>query len=460
MIEELKREIEKSDATFASGMYEIVLRKAITYSKMEVERVQSTTVNGGRIFALNKGGFAASSFTSPDKMGESARKAEKAAARMKSYGKEHDLAVVKPVKDRVTPSPNIDPRSVPFEEKRKLIEDYTSKILSAPGIFTTTVTYEELFRKKYFVSSEGSEIEQEVLLCMLFGRIIAKEGDTVESVGFSLGFDSDYEKLVDRQDVVERKAKVAVDLVRARPVKGGAYTVVCNSDLGAVFIHEAFGHLSESDDIFYNPSLSEAMAEGKVLGKPILNIVDQGNLPSAPGSYAYDDEGVPTQKTYLIKEGVLTGRLYSRVTGFQMGREATGNCRAVDYRFMPIVRMTNIYVEPGETSFDELIGSIDDGLYLCEGKGGQTMGDIFTFGAQYGYEVKNGKIGSMVKGINISGNVFETLDNIDMIGDDLVMIEGGGCGKTRIGMYDMQMLDKSGLGSPHVRIKNVLIGGS
>ena len=425
-----------------------------------MERVENTTIAGGRVFALKKGGIAASSFTSTAEIEKAVGKAEEAAVQVGRVGKRHGLAKVPVVRERVAPSPSIDPRTVSFEQKRRLIEDYTARILAAPRIFTTLLTYQELFRRKYFVSSEGSEIIQDNVLCMLYGRILAKDGSNLESAGFSLGFDADYKKLLDRYDVVENKAKIAGDLLKAEPVRGGAYTVVCNSDLSAVFVHEAFGHLSESDDIFYNPSLEEAMAEGKVFGKPVLNIVDQGNLQGAPGSYAFDDEGVATGKTYLIKNGILSGRLYSRVTAYEMGRGATGNCRAVDYRFMPIVRMTNIFIEPGDTAFDEMIRSVDNGLYLCEGKGGQTMGDIFTFGAQYGYEIKSGKIGTMIKGINISGNIYETLKNIDIVGDDLVISEAGGCGKTRIGMYDMQMLDKSGLGSPPVRIGGVIIGGS
>jgi TldD protein len=173
----------------------------------------------------------------------------------------------------------------------------------------------------------------------------------------------------------------------------------------------------------------------------------------------YDDEGVASRKTYLVKKGILAGNLHSRLSAGALGAEPTGNFRAMDYRYLPLVRQSNIYIEPGESSFGEMLGSIDDGLYLCGGKGGQTMGDVFTFGAQYGYKIRNGKKGQMVKDINISGNVFETLKNITMVGNDLKIIEWGGCGKSRAGIFDMQMLDKSGVGGPHIVIENVIIGG-
>ena len=126
---------------------------------------------------------------------------------------------------------------------------------------------------------------------------------------------------------------------------------------------------------------------------------------------------------------------------------------------MPQVRMSNIYIDHGETSFENLLTEADGRLYLCGGKGGQTMGDLFTFGAQYGYEINNGKLGKMVKDINMSGNVFDTLGNITHIGNDFQMGEGGGCGKARAGLFDMQMMEKSGTGGPSILINNAVIGG-
>jgi TldD protein len=297
------------------------------------------------------------------------------------------------------------------------------------------------------------------LQCFFSCRIVAQDEKSTESIGFSLGFDADFARLKNRHDLVEKYAKLASDLLDASPVSPGVHAAVADADLAGVFIHEAFGHLSESDDTINNPSLQSILIMGKRLGGPWLNIIDQGDFPNASGTYMYDDEGVRTRKTYLVKQGILCGRLYSRLSAAHLKGELTGNYRATDYRFMPLVRMSNIFIENGSASFEKLIDEAGHGYYLCGGKGGQTMGDLFTFGAQYGYEIRNGKCGKMVKDINISGNVFETLGNITEIGNDFEMNEGGGCGKTRAGLYDMQMLDKSGTGGPSILIRNVIIGG-
>jgi len=118
-----------------------------------------------------------------------------------------------------------------------------------------------------------------------------------------------------------------------------------------------------------------------------------------------------------------------------------------------------VFIENGTAPFAQILDSVDKGYYLCGGKGGQTMGDIFTFGAWYGWEIRKGKLGKMVCEINLSGNVFTTLANIVMISNDFEMNEWGGCGKTRAALYDMQMLAKSGTGGPHIKIENVVIGG-
>ena len=129
--------------------------------------------------------------------------------------------------------------------------------------------------------------------------------------------------------------------------------------------------------------------------------------------------------------------------------------RAVDSHHTPIVRMSNIYIEPGTSSFDDMISSIENGYYLVGAKGGQTTGDQFTFGAQWGYRIRNGRLGGMVRDINMSGELFSTLEAISMVGSDLSFAERGGCGK---GM-PMQLNAKSGKGAPHIKIDSVTIGG-
>ncbi len=456
----LKEALTLSDGKFADLRYERTRSKTIQYEKMNLKGVSSTVIEGGQARALKDGGLAYRSFTDIGKAGAAVRGACRSAGVMGRAGRAKEgLAKAPVVVEDVKATPAIDPREVDEAEKRKLVEEYAKLALSVPGVVSTTITYMERFSDETLVNTEGTEITQEILLCRIGGRIIAKEGERVEMSSFSIGYDQDYRRLLDRHELVEKKARTAAELLKAERIKPGVHTVVCDPDLAGVFTHEAFGHLSESDDMVNNASLREGMKIGLKLGRPILNIVDQGNFPGAPGTYPYDQEGVPTQKTYLIKNGVLTGRLYSRNTAFRLGGEPTGNYRASSYRHAPIVRQTNIFIEAGDSTFQEMVDSIDEGYYLCGGKGGQTMGDIFTFGAWHGWEIRGGELGKMVSEINISGNVLQTLGNIAMIGKDFEMNEWGGCGKTRAALYNMQMLSKSGTGGPHIKIEDVVIGG-
>ncbi|MFC1974682.1 TldD/PmbA family protein, partial [Chloroflexota bacterium] len=171
------------------------------------------------------------------------------------------------------------------------------------------------------------------------------------------------------------------------------------------------------------------------------------------GSYKYDDEGVPATKTYLISEGKLVGRLHSRETAAKMGEKPTGNARAVSYRYPPIVRMTNTYIEPGSVSFDDMISDIKEGVYAKNWYGGTTSMEMFTFSAGEAYMIRDGKVAELLRPVVLTGNVFTTLNNIDAIGNDLDMNQGGGCGK------GAQMPLPVSNGSPHIRIRHCLVGG-
>jgi TldD protein len=192
---------------------------------------------------------------------------------------------------------------------------------------------------------------------------------------------------------------------------------------------------------------------GRRFGDKHLNIVDGAAIPGLRGSYKYDDEGVPATRTYLITEGVLTGRLHSRETAAKMGEAPTGNARAIDYKFEPIVRMTNTFIEPRDASFDDLIAGIKEGVYAKNWYGGMTSMEMFTFSAGEAYMIRNGKVEELLRPVVLTGNVFTTLENIDAIGNDLDMNEGGGCGKG--GQSPLPVSN----GSPHIRIQKCLLGG-
>jgi len=168
----------------------------------------------------------------------------------------------------------------------------------------------------------------------------------------------------------------------------------------------------------------------------------------------YDDEGVPGQRTQLIKDGVLVGRLHSRETAGKLGERPTGNARAINYRFPPIVRMTNTYIEPGEGTVDDLVRDVKDGVYVKNWYGGMTSMEMFTFSGAESYRIRNGEIAELCRPVMLSGNVFRTLENIDGIAADLDMNQGGGCGKG--GQSPLPVSN----GSPHIRIQHCLLSGA
>jgi TldD protein len=315
------------------------------------------------------------------------------------------------------------------------------------------VGYRDRFGINYFVNSTGSCIVQERLdISARFGAI-ARGDEGIVRQGFeSVHSRSDYDALVGIEERVLGAAKRAVTQLEAKSVKGGQHTVVLDPYLAGVFIHEAFGHLSEADFVYENPRMQELLTLGKPMAIPQLNVIDDATLPGLPGTLHYDDEGVPAQRKYLIKDGILSQRLHSRETAGKMQETPTGNARAINATYPPIVRMTNTAIEPGDCSFEDMIGDIEEGVYAVRMLGGQTNGEMFTFAAGEGYMLRNGKIAEPVSDVTLTGNVFQTLKDIDAIGNDTLYVSGG-CGKGG------QMPLAVSVGGPHVRIKDVVVGG-
>ncbi|RPI90525.1 MAG: TldD/PmbA family protein, partial [Spirochaetales bacterium] len=257
-----------------------------------------------------------------------------------------------------------------------------------------------------------------------------------------------------REEMAERAAGMAVDLLHAEPAPGGTYDVVIDPHLAGVFIHEAFGHLSEADFIYENDRMKELMANGRRVGGESLCIIDDGSIEGLTGYIPIDDEGIVPGPAHLVKNGVLSAHLHSRETAYRMDEAPTGNARAISATSQPIVRMTNTYIENGPDSLEAMLDEAQGGLYVADALGGQTNLEMFTFSAGYGREIKNGRPGKLYRDVMLSGNTFQTLADIAMIGNDRAMFGGlGGCGKK--GQSPLPV----SFGGPHLLVKNVLIGG-
>ena len=363
------------------------------------------------------------------------------------------LAEAEPVEASMPATIKKDPLAVPLMDKKRLFDEYNELIWASPKIQTSSIGYSDGRKTVTFGNSEGTLIEQsKVDVGMRVSAMARADGD-VQQAGISLGSNGDYSVVEGLHERVDGLAKQAVEFLSAPYAQGGAYTVVLDPVLAGVFVHEAFGHLSEADFVYENDRMREIMVLGRQFGERHLNVVDGAAVPDLRGSYAFDDEGVRAAKTYLIKDGVLVGRLHSRETAARMGEKPTGNARAISYQFPPIVRMTNTYIEPQDTTFEEIIGDIEDGIYAKNWYGGMTSMEMFTFSAGEAYRIRNGKVQELVRPVVLSGNLFETLKNIDAIGNDLDLNQGGGCGKG--GQMPLPVSN----GSPHIRIQGCLVGG-
>jgi TldD protein len=366
------------------------------------------------------------------------------------------LAETEPARDqRRAAALTGDFRGVAFDEKLALLTRYNDIILGHdPAIESSLVNYADLFRTVYFASTRGAYFEDERPRVVLYLVAVARRGSQVQRATESFSSATDFGVVRGREGVAEEVARRAVALLAAPQVEGGRTTVVLRPDFAGVFAHEAFGHLSEADFLYENPKMRDLMALGRSLGPKELSIVDDGTRGSLIGTQAFDDEGTPTRRTDLIRNGILAGHLHSLETAAKMGEPVTGNARAIGRGFSPIVRMTNTYIEPGPLTREQLFAGVDNGIYACSMMGGQTMMEMFTFSAAYGYRIRNGQVGDLIRDIVLTGNVFETLHAIDGIADDLTLYElGGGCGKG--GQSPLPVT----FGGPHIRVRDVVVGG-
>lgn len=442
----------KNDVDYLEIRVEQSESTGLSFRGKQIDGVDRSFSLGGGIRACHQGGW---SFVTFNGLNELESRIEEAISQAKLVGKEEtQLATAEPIEDFVPEKIKRDPRSVSLQDKRKLLEAYNQILLDFdPRIQTTMASISDRFATKTFVNSTGSCIVQERLDVNGRFAAIAKGEDGIVRQGYeSVHSRNDFDVLVGIEDRVRGAAERAVRQLEAKSVKGGQYTVVLDPYLAGVFIHEAFGHLSEADFVYENPKMQDLLLLGKPMGIKQLNVVDDATMENLPGSMKYDDEGVPGQRKYLIKNGVLTERLHSRETAGKMQETPTGNARAIRASYPPIVRMTNTAIEPGDTPLEKLFEGIDEGVYAVRMLGGQTNGEMFTFAAAEGYMIRDGKIAEPVSDVTLSGNVFQTLQDIDAISDD-TLYTNGGCGKGG------QMPLPVSVGGPHIRIKNVVVGG-
>lgn len=443
-------------AQYAEARAQWLTKTSLTLKEERVEAAKQGIESGVAIRVLVNGAWGFASVGSLDDqileaaVSDACRMAKLASTRLKTPIK---LAPAKVVEDRVFAKPKKNPSDITMEEKIKTALNINKTSLNLDNrIKSCGVDYMDLMGNSFFVNSEGTSIEQDKLY--VWARITA----SAESSGvftFSreeIGSTSGYE-LFDEQIPEELGKKVAtraVQQLEAKPPKGGKSPVVLGPNVVGVFVHEAFGHLAEADLALSGGLLASNM--GKKLGSNLVTFYDDGTLPGSFGAFKYDDEGVATHKTLLIKDGVVTGLMHNRDTAQKFNAEPTGNARAEDFRVEPIIRMRCTYMAPRDQTLEELLEGVKSGYFFKSFRGGQASLDgTFQVGIQEGYEIVNGEIGAPVRNASISGNTLETLHKVDAVGKDFAL-DPGRCGKGQTAF----ICD----GGPHIRLSEVVVGGS
>ncbi len=456
MEEKIRELTRRNDVDYLEVRIEDGVESNIVIEGKDVEVVKQGNFIGGNVRVLVDGVWGFVYFTDLDKLPEKIDYAIDQARSMKNFvHSKTGLAYVKPVEAKIRAKVKKDPFKVSLSDKVKLLKYYTELALSFDKrIVSATAYYKDKFKTLRFANSEGTYIEQEIL--DIGGYILprASNGKITERTMVPFGSSETYEVVENLELEIRQKSELAVALLGAEQPVGGEYPVIIDQHLGGVFIHEAFGHLSEADFIFENERLKKIMKIGNKIGSDILNVVDTGDIQGKRGALLYDDEGVRTRSVNLIKNGILSGHLHTRETAFKMNEEPTGNARAVNFRFAPIPRMRTTFIQGGNGKFEDFIKDIKKGIYAKGSFGGQTNGELFTFVSEESYLIENGEITKLLRDVSLSGNVFETLKNIVGVADDFTIRDtGGGCGKG--GQSPLPVSH----GAPHVYISKVVVGG-
>jgi TldD protein len=442
---------QKFGAQYAEARAQKLYKTALTLKEERVEAAKQGIENGVAIRVLVNGAWGFASVGSLDSVilegavSDACRMAKLASARLKTPIK---LAAVKVVEDRVLSKPKKNPADIQMEEKIKTALGVNKASLGFDKrIKSCSVDYFDLTGSSFFVSSEGSSIEQDKLY--VWARITASAQNegiftfSKEEIGSTKGYE-----LFDEQTseaLGEKVAKRAIEQLNAKSPRGGKFPVVLGPSVVGVFVHEAFGHLAEADLALSGGVLANNF--GKKIGSNLVTFYDDGTIEGAFGTFKYDDEGVPSHKTLLIKDGVVSGLMHNRETAQKFNAEPTGNARAEDFRVEPIIRMRCTYMAPRDQTFEELIEDVKSGYYFKSFRGGQANLD----GIQEGYEIENGEIGAPVRNASISGNTLETLHQVSGVGKDF-LLDPGRCGKGQTAFISD--------GGPHIRISKVVVGGS
>jgi len=342
-------------------------------------------------------------------------------------------------------------RKIPFvQELNQALHDKDARVIK------TRVNYSDDTSRVMIVNSEGRLVCDYRPMAQISASCTAEEGGKKEECGYSLARRTgvDHFNRKNLQEVADETVRRTLTLLEAVKPDAGEMEVVLAAGESGILLHEAIGHGMEADFNRKNESIySDSI--GKPIAEPIVSIVDDGTWPNARGSLNFDDEGTPTQKTFLVRDGILETYMHDRISARHYGVRMTGNGRRESFRYAPMPRMRCTYMQNGPHKRDEIIASVKKGIYCESFTNGEVRigpGD-FTFYVKTGNLIEDGKLTGPIKDANIIGNGPEILRRVVMVADDMKLSYGGGmCGKNGQGA-------PVSMGLPTVKVSAITVGG-
>jgi TldD protein len=442
-----------------------------------VEGVSSMLSSGFNVRVIVNGawGFACSALTEdiePERIATQAVQIARASALV--AGEPVQLSPLPPQKGTYRTPMRIDPFTVPLNQKVQLLLDADAAMRSVNGIALTVGAIEYSRERKYFASSEGSEIEQELFDtgAAISASAVDPQSSEIQIRSYPNSFGrqaatSGYE-FIEAMNLTShgvRIAEEAVQLLTAPQCPSGFMTVILDGPQVALQVHESCGHPIELDRVlgyeagFVGKSFltTDKLRSNYRYGSDIVNLTADATIPGALGTFGWDDEGVPAQRTPIVANGIFAGYLMSRDTAPLIGLSSNGCVRADGWNRLPMIRMTNVSLEPGSWKLADLITDTDDGIYMSINKS-WSIDDRrlnFQFGVESAYEIKNGKLGQLYKNATYTGITPQFWGSCDAIcgSDDWTVWGTPNCGKGE----PIQVM-RTGHGAAPARFRNVQVG--
>jgi TldD protein len=463
-----------SGAEYVDCRYVEIDSESLSFSDGSPESVSRSTDRGigVRVIANGAWGFFGSSVLTEKEAARAARKAVEIARASASLNeKPVRLAPVDSYEDIYVSNFETDPFEISLNEKIQYLENLDALMAENDQVNTRNSHVDFRRTSSYFASSAGSKIHQTIIQTgagIEFGvrksrrefatRSFPQNGGQYESRGYELLSEIEFEK------EIPRLTDEVLALLSAPPCPSTTTSLVLESSVVSLVIHEIIGHALELDRVFgseRNFSGTSFAAVDKLdtlkYGAPIINVVSDPTHPYGLGSFGYDDEGVKAHKVDLIKDGILVGYLSSRETAARIGRKSSGAMRADGWGNIPIVRMTNTDLAPGDKSLGDLVAMAGDGIYMSTISSWSPSDDrsSFEFGCEIGWEIKGGRLGQVFRNPTFSGRTVDFWNSVAAIGDESLWMVWGtpNCGKGQPGQNA-----RTGQGASPILVSNVKVG--